>query len=50
MRTGMTWFTRITSASSKKIENRRQSLPLHFVYCCVVRVHKSLKVSLETVG
>ncbi len=45
MRMGMRWFTRLTNAFSKKIENHIHSLSLYFVLYNFCRVHKSLRMS-----
>jgi hypothetical protein len=38
-------FTRLTNAFSKKIENLRPAVSLHFAYYNFVRVHRSLRVT-----
>ena len=45
MRMSMRRFTRLTNAFSKKIENHRLAIALHYVYYNFCRVHKSLKVT-----
>lgn len=45
MRMNMRRFTRLTNAFSKKIENHRRALALHFMYYNFVRVHRSLKTT-----
>jgi cell fate regulator YaaT (PSP1 superfamily) len=38
-------YTRLTNAFSKKIENHKHAMALHFLYYNFVRVHQTLKVS-----
>jgi hypothetical protein len=38
-------FTRLTNASSKKIENHKHSVPLHFMHYNLCRIHKTLRVT-----
>lgn len=38
-------YTRLTNAFSKKIENHKHAVALHFLYYNFVRVHQTLKVS-----
>jgi IS1 transposase len=38
-------MTRLTNAFSKKIENHRHAMALHFLYYNFVRVHQTLKMS-----
>jgi len=38
-------MTRLTNAFSKKIENHRYAMALHFLYYNFVRVHQTLKIS-----
>lgn len=45
MRMGMRRFTRLTNAFSKKAENHRAAVALHFAHYNFVRQHKSLRVS-----
>lgn len=45
MRMGMRRFTRLTNAFSKKMENLRAAVALHFMYYNFVRVHQSLGVT-----
>lgn len=45
MRMGMRRFTRLTNAFSKKVENHRAAVGLHFAHYNFVRQHKSLRVS-----
>jgi hypothetical protein len=45
MRMGMRRFTRLTNAFSKKIENHKHSVALHFMYYNYVRQHQTLRVS-----
>ncbi len=45
MRMSMRRFTRLTNAFSKKIENLRAAVALHFAHYNFVRVHKTLRVT-----
>jgi IS1 family transposase len=45
MRMHMRRFTRLTNAFSKKIENHRYAIALHFFYYNFVRVHQTLRVT-----
>jgi hypothetical protein len=45
MRMGMRRFTRLTNAFSKKAENHRAAVGLHFAHYNFVRQHKSLRVT-----
>jgi IS1 family transposase len=45
MRMSMRRFTRLTNAFSKKIDNLRHSVALHFVYYNFCRIHQTLRVS-----
>ncbi len=45
MRTSMRRFTRLTNAFSKKVENLRAAVSLHFAHYNFVRVHRSLRVT-----
>lgn len=45
MRMGMRRFTRLTNAFSKKLENLRHAVALHFMHYNFVRVHQTLKCS-----
>lgn len=45
MRMSMRRFTRLTNAFSKKIENLRAAVALHFAHYNFVRVHKILRVT-----
>lgn len=45
MRMSMRRFTRLTNAFSKKIENLRAAVALHFAHYNFVRVHSSLRVT-----
>lgn len=45
MRMGMRRFTRLTNASSKKIENHYHALALYFMFYNFVRIHKTLRMS-----
>ena len=45
MRMNMRRFTRLTNAFSKKVENLKAAVALHFAYYNFVRVHKTLRVT-----
>jgi IS1 family transposase len=45
MRMSMRRFTRLTNAFSKKVENHRRALAMHFMYYNFCRVHKTLKTT-----
>ncbi|HEX5275009.1 MAG TPA: IS1 family transposase [Candidatus Rubrimentiphilum sp.] len=45
MRMSMRRFTRLTNAFSKKVENHRRALALHFMYYNFCRVHSTLKTT-----
>lgn len=45
MRMSMRRFTRLTNAFSKKVENLRAAVSLHFAYYNFVRVHRTLRVT-----
>ncbi len=45
MRMSMRRFTRLTNAFSKKIENHKHAIALHFMYYNFVRLHKTLRVT-----
>jgi hypothetical protein len=45
MRIKMRWFTRLTNAFSKKVENLKAAMALHFAHYNFVRVHKTLRVT-----
>lgn len=45
MRMNMRRFTRLTNAFSKKIENLKHAVALHFMYYNFVRQHQTLRVS-----
>ena len=45
MRMGMRRFTRLTNAFSKKVENHRQSVVLHFMYYNFARIHQTLRIT-----
>lgn len=45
MRMQMQRLTRLTNAFSKKLENLKAAVALHFAHCNFVRVHQSLRVT-----
>ena len=45
MSMGMRRFTRLTNAFSKKVENHRAAVALHFAHYNMVRIHKTLRVT-----
>jgi hypothetical protein len=45
MRMGIRRFTRLTIAFSKKVENHRAAVGLHFAHYNYVRIHGTLRVT-----
>jgi IS1 family transposase len=45
MRMSMRRFTRLTNAFSKKLENHRHAVALHFMYYNFCRIHQTLRVT-----
>jgi len=45
MRMGMRRFTRLTNGFSKKLENLRHAVAIHYMHYNFCRVHKSLRVT-----
>ena len=45
MRMGMRRFTRLTNGFSKKVENLRHAVALHFMHYNFCRVHQTLRVT-----
>ena len=45
MRMGMRRFTRLTNAFSKKIDNHRYAIAMHYMYYNFVRIHQTLRTT-----
>ena len=45
MRMGMRRFTRLTNGFSKKVENLRHAVALHFMHYNFCRVHQTFRVT-----
>lgn len=45
MRRSMRQFTRLTNAFTRKLENMKAAVVLHFAHYNLVRVHKTLRVT-----
>jgi len=45
MRMSMRRFTRLTNAFSKKVDNLRHAVALHFMHYNFARIHKTLRVT-----
>src|SRR5713101_6759936 len=45
MRMGMRRFTRLTNAFSKKVDNLKAAIAIHFAHYNFVRVHQTLRVT-----
>jgi len=45
MRMGMRRFTRLTNGSSKKVENHKAAVALHYMHRNFARIHKTLRVT-----
>lgn len=50
MRMSMRWFTRLTNAFSKKIDNHGHALSLYFVFYNFMRPHKALAKATPAVA
>jgi hypothetical protein len=45
MRMSMRRFTQVTNAFSKKVDNHKTMIALHYMHYNVARIHKSLRVT-----
>ena len=45
MRMSMRRFTRLTNAFSKKVDNHKAAIALHFMHYNFARLHKTLRVT-----
>ncbi|HEY3130763.1 MAG TPA: DDE-type integrase/transposase/recombinase [Acidobacteriota bacterium] len=45
MRMSMRWFTRLTNAFSKKVENHAAAVAIHFMHYNFARIHKTLRIT-----
>ena len=45
MRMQMRRFTRLTNAFSKRLQNLKAALALHFLYYNFIRIHQSLRIT-----
>jgi hypothetical protein len=45
MRMSMGRFTRLTNAFSKKVDNHKAAVALHFMHYNFARIHKTLRVT-----
>ncbi len=45
MRMGMRRFTRLTNGFSKKVDNLKHSVALHYMYYNFARIHKTLGIT-----
>jgi hypothetical protein len=45
MRMSMRRFTRLTNAFSKKVDNHKAAVALHFMHCNFARIHQMLRVT-----
>jgi hypothetical protein len=45
MRMSMRRFTRLTNGFSKKLENHAAAVAIHYMYCHVARIHRTLRVT-----
>ena len=50
MRMSMRRFTRLTNAFSKKLDNLKAAVAVHFAYYNFVRIHRTIRVAPEVLA
>ena len=45
IRMGVRWFTRLTNAHSKKIQNHEAAIALHYMHYNFCQIHRSLRAT-----